>query len=103
MVNIIIYLDSENEAKEIVSELLMEKLIANASIDFDNVSYSLQNGEIKKSINSVITAQTKSLLFSQIEKMIHEKHGEHVPIFSMPITQANNSFDALIRNSTLKS
>lgn len=104
MVNIIVYLEQAKEAQELVNELLSLKLVANASIDIDNVSYRLaQDDKIERSIHSVITAQTKSLLFSHIEKFIHEKHGEHIPIFSMPITQANHSFDHLIRNSTIKS
>ncbi len=103
MVNIIIYLEQAKEAQEVVNELLALKLIANASIDIDNVSYRLADDRIERSIHSVITAQTKSLLFSQIERLIQEKHGENVPIFSMPITQANHTFDDLIRNSTIKS
>jgi len=103
MVNIIIYLEQSNEAQEIVHELLEAKLIANASIDIENESYSLENETIVKRINSVITAQTKSMLFSTIEKLIHEKHGSEVPIFSVPITQANEKFDFIIRNSTIKS
>lgn len=102
MVNVIIYLDKTNEAKVLVATLLQERLIANASIDTDNSSYKVENNEIVKSVNCVITAQTKSLLFSHIEKHIMENYGENVQIYSLPITQANSSFDTLIRDSTKK-
>ncbi len=100
MINLIIYLDKLNEAKELVDLLLKNELIANASIDNDNVSYRLIQGDLHKTVNSVITAQTKSMLFSTIVKLIEEKYGENVVIYSMPITQANASFDELIRNHT---
>jgi uncharacterized protein involved in tolerance to divalent cations len=102
MINIIIYLNQVNEAKELIDTLLSEDLIANASIDISNVSYSKENNEIVKNVNTVITAQTKSMLFSSIVEIVGAKYGTHVPIFSMPITQANSSFDHLIRNHTKK-
>jgi uncharacterized protein involved in tolerance to divalent cations len=102
MINIIIYLNQVNEAKELIDTLLSEDLIANASIDISNVSYSKENNEIIKNVNTVITAQTKSMLFSTIVEIVGTKYGAHVPIFSMPITQANSSFDHIIRNHTKK-
>jgi uncharacterized protein involved in tolerance to divalent cations len=100
MINLVIYLDRLNEAKDLVTLLLKEGLIANASIDHDNVSYRMQDGELQKTVNSVITAQTRSMLFLGITKLIEEHYGEHVPVYSMPITQANASFDQLIRDHT---
>lgn len=43
MVNVIIYLNKSLDAKELVDALLGNQLIANASIDLDNVSYQLEN------------------------------------------------------------
>lgn len=102
MINVIIYLDKVNNAKDLVEILLKDGLIANASIDNDNISYRIENDTMIKNVNCVITAQTKSLLFSLIENYINERYGFHVQIYSVPITQANNSFDTLIRNSTKK-
>lgn len=102
MVNVVIYLDKINDAKKFVEILLRDGLIANASIDDDNISYRIENNEMVKNVNCVITAQTKALLFSQIEKFIKEKYGGNVQIYSLPITQANNSFDSLIRSNTKK-
>lgn len=102
MVNIIIYLNEENEANVLVETLLMEGLIANASIDTDNISYRIENNKMVMNVNCVNTVQTKSLFFSQIENWIKEKYGDDVQIYSVPITQANHSFDTLIRTNTKK-
>jgi uncharacterized protein involved in tolerance to divalent cations len=102
MINVIIYLNEVNEAKELVDHLLETRLIANASIDANNISYRMENDEIITSVNSVITAQTKALLFSEIERFILTKYGTTVQLFSTPITQASTSFDSFIRNSTSK-
>ncbi|NDI99585.1 divalent cation tolerance protein CutA [Flavobacterium sp. LaA7.5] len=101
MVCIIIYLEQANEAKELTDLLLMKRLIANASIDKDNVSYNLKEGKIVENINYVITAQTKMALFYEIEELIAAAYGEHIPIFSIPIIHANHSFDTLIRSNTI--
>jgi uncharacterized protein involved in tolerance to divalent cations len=102
MVNVIIYLERANDAYELANILLVNGLVANASIDEDNISYHLVDNEIVKTINSVVTAQTKSLLFSQIDALINEKYGPNIPIYSLPITQANDTFDNLIRSNTIK-
>ena len=102
MVNIIIYLNSNNPAQELVNELLEEGLIANASIDIDNVSYKKENDGVVQIVNTVITCQTKSMLFPLIEKLIMHKYGQEIPIYSLPIIQSNSSFDQMIRNRTIK-
>ena len=102
MVNVIIYLDKINEAKELIDSLLKLELIANASIDTDNVSYKMENGEVVQTINNVITAQTKSLLFHELEIFIKEKYSNHVPIYCIPIINSNLAFDDFIRNNTKK-
>ena len=102
MINVIIYLDKVHDAKVLVEILLKEGLIANASIDNENISYRIEYNEMIKNVNNVITAQTKALLFSLIEKYIKEKYGDNVQIYSVLITQANTSFDTLVRNNTNK-
>lgn len=102
MVNIVIYLKENHPAKELVNELLEQGLIANASIDMDNISYKKENEGIVQSVNTVITCQTKSMLFPSIEKLIKQKYGEEIPIYSLPIIQSNSSFDQMIRNRTIK-
>ena len=64
MVNVVIYLKEEFDAKELVHYLLNEKLIASASIDENNVLYELVDGCYTEKVFSVITSQSKSLLFS---------------------------------------
>jgi uncharacterized protein involved in tolerance to divalent cations len=102
MVNVIIYLEEKHAAKELVDSLLQAGLIANASIDDKNISFMLKNNQVIESVNTVITAQTKSLLFSKIEEFVRVMFGDRVPIYSLPITQANHSFDILMRNNTNK-
>ncbi len=102
MVNIIIYLNQNHPAQELVNELLEEGLIANASIDKDNISYKKESEGVVQTVNTVITCQTKSMLFSTIESLIKQKYGEEIPIYSLPIIQSNSSFDQMIRNRTIK-
>lgn len=102
MINLIIYLDKKHDATRLVNLLLQEELVANASIDIDNISYRVENNQIVQSTNNVITAQTKALLFSLIEKLIKEKYGDDTSIYSLPITQANYYFDMFIRSNTKK-
>lgn len=102
MINLVVYLDKINNAKDLVALLLEEGLIANASIDHDNIYYLKKEGKIQKTVNSVITAQTKAILFSEVTEFIRLHYGEHVPVYSLPITQANHSFDDLIRENTKK-
>jgi uncharacterized protein involved in tolerance to divalent cations len=101
MLNLIIYLNHQTNAKVLIKNLLAQKLIANASIDINNEVYKLEGEELVSNKIIVVTAQTKSMLFSQIEKYIAATYGEDIPIYSMPIMQANHSFDHLIRSTTL--
>jgi hypothetical protein len=101
MINCIIYLNQNHPAQELVNELLDECLIANASMDVDNISYKKEPEGIVKTINTVITCQTKSMLFPLIEKWIYKKYGDEIPIYSLPIIQSNYSFDQMIRKRTI--
>ncbi len=101
MVNVIIYLNKKHEAREIVKQLLLEKLIASASIDENNVSYKLEKNSITEVVYSVITAQSKSLLFDEIVKLVENITGEETPINSTPIVGSNRSFDESIKSKTI--
>ena len=101
MVNVIIYLKKEHDAKEVVKFLLEKKLIASASIDENNVSYKLENDQFSEVVYSVITSQSKSLLFSEIVKALEAKTGEDTAIISVPIVASNKIFDDTIRSSTM--
>lgn len=102
MVNIIIYLKKEHNAEKLIRFLLTEKLIATASIDEDNISYNLENNEFRENIHSVITAQSKSMLFNRIVETIEKTYSEKIPIYAIPIISSNNSFNELINNRTIK-
>jgi uncharacterized protein involved in tolerance to divalent cations len=102
MVNVLIYLNSQTNPEELVELLLKSKLIAKATIDNDNESFELNNGEIITRKYSIVTIQTKSLLFTQIVSLVEENYSANIPIYSLPITQSNHWFDEFVRTQTVK-
>jgi uncharacterized protein involved in tolerance to divalent cations len=102
MVNVLIYLNSQTHPEELVELLLKSKLIAKATIDANNESFELHNGEIITKEYSIVTIQTKSLLFTQIVRLVEENYSANIPIYSLPITQSNHWFDEFVREQTLK-
>jgi uncharacterized protein involved in tolerance to divalent cations len=101
MVSVIIYLKQEHNPKEIVEILLSEKLIASASIDQNNVSYKMSDGKLVEEIYSVITSQSKALLFNDIVETVEKLVGEKVAINSIPIVGANGFFNDTIKTKTI--
>lgn len=101
MVNVIIYLKKEHDAKDLVNFLLNEKLIASASIDENNISYRLENSNLVEIVFSVITAQTKALLFDDIVDVVEKKMGEKIAINSTPIIGASGFFNDTVRTKTI--
>jgi uncharacterized protein involved in tolerance to divalent cations len=101
MVNVIIHLNANQNAKELVKFLLTERLIASASIDENNVSYKFENGALLEDTYCVITAQSKSLLFNDIVKVVEERFGEETLINSIPIVSSNKIFNDEIRSRTI--
>lgn len=102
MVNVLIYLNSQTNPVELVELLLKSNLIAKATIDVNNESFELYNGKITTKKYSIVTIQTKSLLFSKIVTLIEENFSANIPIYSLPITQSNHWFDEFVREQTLK-
>ncbi len=104
MVNIIIYLENElmEKASRLVYDLLQNELVASASIDKDNSYYIQKNGKVEQTTHTVITAQTKSLMFTEITEFIEENIGTNVPVFSVPLTQMNEHFNDYIKSRTKK-
>lgn len=101
MVNVIIYLKKEHNAIEFVKFLLVEKLVASASIDENNISYKQMEGKLYEDVYTVITAQTKSLLFNEIVKLVEDRIGDEIPIISTPIVASNRIFDDNIKSKTI--
>jgi len=102
MVNILIYLDKSCDAKQTVKQLLSEKLIASASIDENNVSYEIEQDELIERVYSVITAQSKALLFSEVVNAVKKIIGQDVPIVVIPIVASNKTFDFKIKSKTIQ-
>lgn len=101
MVNGINYLKKQDSAKELVKFLLEKKLIASATIDENNHSYKMENNTFSENVFSVITAQSKSILFNDIVKAVEAKIGLDIPINSTPIIGSNQIFGDVIRDKTL--
>jgi uncharacterized protein involved in tolerance to divalent cations len=101
MINITIYLKKRHNARDLVKYLLLKKLISSASIDENNISYRLVDSVLVEDVNNIITAQSKSLLFTEILKAVRKNIGEEVPINSTPIVGVNRIFDEIIRTNTL--
>lgn len=102
MVNLVIYLKKDYDPVGLVERLLSAQLVASASIDQNNESFTLQDGTLSKEVYNVITAQTKSLLFTEITKVIEAEFGPDVPVNATPIVASNRIFDELLRSRTLK-
>ncbi len=102
MISVIIYLDKVDSAEQFAESILKNGLAASASIDVDNSYYVHKDGNVFKTSHTVITLQTKSLLFSQLEEFININYGLDIPIYSVPITYANKFFDQFIRDNTNK-
>lgn len=102
MVNVLIYLSIEHDPHKLVEQLLHEKLIAKATIDFDNKSYELQDGQIVIRHYNVLTIQSRSMLFTKLEQWVKRECSANIPIYSLPITQSNSWFDNYVRNQTKK-
>lgn len=100
MINIVFYLKKEHDPIVLVEKLFRLELIASASIDQDNCTYTMEDGKLVRTVRSVITAQTKSLLFAEISKIVEEDYGVDIPINSLPIVLSNKMFDSTIRLKT---
>ncbi|MBK9671936.1 MAG: divalent cation tolerance protein CutA [Bacteroidetes bacterium] len=102
MITVYIYLDSEENAGKLVKGLIANDLLAHASIDIDNRSFSKIDGELFQQTNVVITGQTKALLFTPILEYISREGYENTKVYSLPITQCNGNFSEIIRQNTQK-
>ncbi len=100
MINAILYLDSTELAEELAKEFLQRGLAASTSIDIDNRYFVLDKGEVKNTIHTVLTLQTKALLFKEICEYVTSRLGKDVPVFTLPITQTNDYFYHFVQGGT---
>ena len=101
MINVIIYLKKEENAKTLVEFLLQKKLISTASIDVDNIVYNLVDNVVVEENYSVITAISKALLFNSIVNAVENLIGEDTQINSIPIVGTNGSFYNTVKSKTI--
>lgn len=102
MINVYIYLDSQEDAYALVKGLMDKDLLAHATIDKDNHSILKIDGKLTEQTNYVITGQSKALLFSSILAFIKQQGMENTRVYSLPITQCNENFAEIVRKNTLK-
>ncbi len=100
MITVYISLEDQSKAKDIAKALLTEKLVVEVRIDYDNHVFNLENNEVKESTTCILTMQTKGMLFTEIVNFVHDKFGKDIPVYSVPITQGNDSLTNKIRNKT---
>ncbi len=100
MINVYFYLTSEQDAESLVRALLREKLVAHASIDKENVSLMYENNQVVQKLEYLVTAQSKALLFNAIVDFVANNYGGNIKIYSLPITQCNETFSEVIRKQT---
>jgi|GEM_PF-5277855 len=105
MITAHIIVSNENQALEIATWLLKERL-AFDSVDIDQQeSFTLHNGTLVKRISWKLQARTKSMLFELIDKGLHEQFTwESIPfLYCTPIVQMNTEMSSRLRAETLAS
>jgi uncharacterized protein involved in tolerance to divalent cations len=101
MITVYISLEDQTKAKEIAKELLLNKLVAEISIDFDNHVFRLNEKEqMEEVVTTLISVYTKAILFNEIIDFTYKRFGNNITIYSVPITQGNLTLSNKIRNNT---
>lgn len=100
MVNVILYLNNDSDPVEIIHQLLSNELIAIASMDIDNKSYFLKDDVLVRETHTIITCQTKSILFNEICDFVTAHFKGEIRINSVPIIASNESFEKSIKSAT---
>lgn len=76
-------------------------MIASASIDKNNISYRISEFGFSEELYDIITAQSKSILFNDIVKVVEGKIGKETPIKATPIVGSNKMIDESIKSKIL--
>ncbi len=100
MISVYFYLNNQQDAKSLVEELVKQRLVAHASIDKENTTFMYSEGKVVQTLEYVVTAQSKALLFNAIVDHVTKKYGGDIKVYSLPITQCNSTFSDIIRNQT---
>jgi uncharacterized protein involved in tolerance to divalent cations len=94
---------NQNEfAEGLAKDLVGSGLAAGASIDVNNSHFVKEGDHVIKTVHTVITLQSKALLFNKIVTFVEDFVGEEVPIYSVPITQTDERFHQIIRERTIE-
>jgi uncharacterized protein involved in tolerance to divalent cations len=102
VVSVVIYLKKNGFAEPLAKQLVASGLVASASIDVDNYHFVKEVDEVIKTVQTVITLQSKAMLFSEIEQFVEDFCREKVPIYTTPIAQTDQRFHQFILENTTK-
>ncbi len=100
MVTIYISLNSQDKAKKLAEDLLINRLVASVNIDFDNSVLVIENNKLVEKTNCLLSMPTKSILFTEILNFVSSNYEDNIAIYSLPVTQANESLSQFIRENT---
>ena len=86
MVWIRISSNDEKQIEEITQDLLKAKLIIDANIERKVERWVLKDGEIGRTQIYIVTAKTKSLLFTSIDQRLRDSYKNSMPeVYCLPI------------------
>ncbi|PWJ43272.1 divalent cation tolerance protein CutA [Sediminitomix flava] len=78
--------DNQEQANEIITDLLQNKLIINAISSKIEEMTTDEEGEIVSKSKFLIMGKTKALLFEKIDTFLNKKYKENMPtLYSVPI------------------
>lgn len=103
MIQIYIITKDEKTAGNIASDLVKEKLAVAVRVDYNQHYFFLdQTDEPDDRIVHVVMGLTKALLFNECLDFIHSRFDKNIFVYSIPITQVNETLSDIVRNSTKK-
>ncbi len=98
---VLITAPSEEEAAEIASALVEERLAACANIVREIRSVFRWEGKIKDESEALIVAKTREALFEDLEKRVREIHSYSVPeVIAIPIVKGSEAYLSWLMEET---
>ncbi len=103
MVLIYVSVSVDSKAAEVAELLLKERLTNHINIIHQNECIKYQEGEIRKSAETILLIKAKALLYTQIQERILGLNLYPKPtIFSVPMTQIEGSYHDFLLADVIK-
>jgi uncharacterized protein involved in tolerance to divalent cations len=103
MVLIYVSLQKDGQASEVAELLLNNRLANHINIIHDVECMVYEEGEIKKSSETILLIKTKALLYKQIEEKLQALQLVPAPkIFSAPMTQIESEYHNYLIQDVIK-